>query len=43
MKKELFLSKETIQAKVGELAQKISMDYAGRDPLQVGILNGKVS
>ncbi len=42
MKRELFLSQETIQAKVRELAQKISTDYAGRDPLLVGILNGVV-
>ena len=42
MKRELFLSQETIQAKVGELAQQISTDYAGKDPVLVGILNGVV-
>jgi hypoxanthine phosphoribosyltransferase len=42
LKRELFLSRETIQAKVGELARKISADYAGKDPVMVGILNGVV-
>jgi hypoxanthine phosphoribosyltransferase len=42
LKRELFLSQETIQAKVGELAQRISTDYAGKDPVMVGILNGVV-
>ena len=42
LKRELFLSQETIQAKVGELAQQISTDYAGKDPVLVGILNGVV-
>jgi hypoxanthine phosphoribosyltransferase len=42
LKRELFLSRENIQAKVGELAQRISADYAGKDPVMVGILNGVV-
>lgn len=33
---------EEIQAKVGELGAGISRDYAGRDPLLVGVLKGIV-
>ena len=42
MKKELFLSRETISVKVKELGQKISSDYAGKEPILIGILNGVV-
>ena len=42
MKKELYLSRETISTKVKELGQKISPDYAGKEPILIGILNGVV-
>ena len=42
MKRELFLSRETIQARVQEIARSISTDYAGKEPVMVGILNGVV-
>ena len=42
MKKELYLSRETISTKVKELGQKISSDYAGKEPILIGILNGVV-
>ena len=42
MKRELFLSRETIQAKVQEIARAISFDYAGKEPVMIGILNGVV-
>lgn len=35
-----FLSKEVIQEKTTLLAQKISADYLGKNPLFIGILNG---
>lgn len=31
-----------IETRVGELAAQIDQDYAGRDPLMVGILNGAI-
>lgn len=34
------LDKEAIDALVGELAAKISVDYAGRDLIVIGVLNG---
>ena len=42
MKRELFLSRETIQARVQEIARSISTDYAGKEPVMIGILNGVV-
>ena len=42
MKRELFLSRETIQEKVQEIARSISSDYAGKEPVMVGVLNGVV-
>ncbi|NOZ24787.1 MAG: hypoxanthine phosphoribosyltransferase [Nitrospirae bacterium] len=35
-----FLTEEEIQAKVRELAGRISRDYEGREPLMVGLLKG---
>jgi hypoxanthine phosphoribosyltransferase len=35
-----FLSKEIIQQKIEEIAQQINIDYLGRNPLFIGILNG---
>lgn len=37
---ETYLSEETIQQRVKELAAAISKDYAGRRPLFIAILNG---
>ena len=39
-KMKLVLSREQIQARVKELAQQISNDYAGLEPTLVGVLNG---
>lgn len=37
---ETFLSEETIQKRVKELAAEINEDYKGKRPLFIGILNG---
>lgn len=37
---ETFLSEETIQQKVKEMAERINHDYAGERPLFIAILNG---
>jgi hypoxanthine phosphoribosyltransferase len=37
---EILFSKEVIDRRVRELAGQISRDYAGKEPLVVGILNG---
>lgn len=37
---DTYLSEETIQHKIKEMAEAISRDYAGRRPLFVAILNG---
>ena len=42
MEKELLIPRATIQAKVKELANQISLDYKGREPILIGILNGVV-
>ncbi len=42
MRKELLLSKETIAARVKELAEEISKDYRGKELVLVGILKGSV-
>jgi hypoxanthine phosphoribosyltransferase len=42
LKRELVLSRETILKRVQELAQEISTDYDGKEPVLVGILNGVV-
>ncbi len=39
---EVLVSKEQLEARVAELAAQISMDYAGRDLLVVGVLKGAV-
>lgn len=38
--KEILIPGETIQQRVLELGQEISTDYAGRNPLLVGVLKG---
>ena len=40
--KEVLLSEEQIQSKVKELAAQISAEYAGKDPIFVGVLKGVV-
>ena len=40
--KEILLTEEQIQAKVKELAAQISAEYAGKDPVFVGVLKGVV-
>ena len=40
--KEVLLSEEQIQAKVKELAAQISKEYAGKDPVFIGVLKGVV-
>ena len=40
--KEILLTEEQIQSKVKELAQIISKEYAGKDPVFVGVLKGVV-
>jgi hypoxanthine phosphoribosyltransferase len=40
--KEVLISTERLQARIGELAAQIDADYAGRDLLLVGVLKGAV-
>ena len=40
--KEILLTEEQIQAKVKELAAQISREYAGKDPVFIGVLKGVV-
>ena len=40
--KEVLLSEEQIQAKVKELAKTLSEEYAGKNPVFVGVLKGVV-
>jgi len=37
---DIYLSEQTIQSKVAELARQISTDYSGKRPLFIAILNG---
>ena len=39
---QILLSEEQIQAKIAELAEKVSTDYAGKEVLLVGVLKGAV-
>ena len=39
---EVLLSEEQIQAKVRELAEQLSKEYAGKNPVFVGVLKGVV-
>ena len=36
--KEILLTEEQIQAKVKELAAQLSKEYAGKDPVFIGVL-----
>ena len=40
--KEIMLTEEQIQGKVTELAALLSQEYAGKDPVIIGVLNGVV-
>lgn len=40
--KSILLTEEQIQSKVKELAAQISREYAGKDPVFVGVLKGVV-
>ena len=40
--KEVLLTEEQIASKVKELAKQLSEDYAGKDPIFVGVLKGVV-
>ena len=40
--KQILLSEEQIQSKVKELAKILSEEYAGKDPVLVGVLKGVV-
>ena len=38
--REILITEEEIQRRVSEIGKQISQDYAGRDPLLVGVLKG---
>jgi hypoxanthine phosphoribosyltransferase len=42
MIKRVLIPRHEIQSKVKDLAQQISLDYAGKEPILIGILNGVV-
>jgi hypoxanthine phosphoribosyltransferase len=42
MKKRVLIPRREIQSKVQDLARRISSDYADREPILIGILNGVV-
>ena len=42
MKKELLMSKQAIDQRIQELADQISADYSGQEPVMVGILKGAI-
>jgi len=42
LNKEILIPRKTILSRVKELAHKISSDYAGKEPILIGILNGVV-
>jgi hypoxanthine phosphoribosyltransferase len=42
MEKKVLITRHEIQSKVKELARHISSDYAGKEPILIGILNGVV-
>ena len=39
---QVLYTNEEVQARLGEIAAQIDQDYAGKDPLLVGVLNGAV-
>jgi hypoxanthine phosphoribosyltransferase len=42
METRVLIPRQEIQSKVKDLAQRISSDYAGKEPILIGILNGVV-
>ena len=42
MEKEILISKAAIEKRVRELAAQISLDYAGKEPILIGILKGSI-
>jgi hypoxanthine phosphoribosyltransferase len=38
--KDILISEQQLQARIGEMAEQIDADYAGRDVLMVGVLKG---
>jgi len=42
LERELLISREAIKKRVKELAEQISFDYEGKEPILIGILNGVV-
>ena len=42
MKKEFFLDRKAVQKQVKKLADQISSDLAGREPILIGVLKGAV-
>jgi hypoxanthine phosphoribosyltransferase len=42
MEKRVLIPRREIQSKVKDLARQISSDYAGKEPILIGILNGVV-
>lgn len=42
MEKELLIPKKSIEKRVKELANQISLDYEGRDPVLIGVLKGVI-
>jgi hypoxanthine phosphoribosyltransferase len=42
MAREILISHQDIEARVEALAQEISADYSGKEPILIGILNGVV-
>ena len=42
LEKRVLISRQEIRDKVRDLAQRISSDYAGKEPILIGILNGVV-
>ncbi|AMM19581.1 hypoxanthine phosphoribosyltransferase [Frondihabitans sp. PAMC 28766] len=40
--KSILYTEEEIHAKIAEVARRVEIDYAGRDPLLVGVLKGAV-
>ena len=39
---EVLIEEDTLRARVEELGEEISRDYAGREPLLIGVLKGAV-
>ena len=42
MEKKLLIPRKSIEKRVKELANQISSDYQGREPVLIGVLNGVV-